>query len=78
MTTNFLTKLQWRRALKTFSAGSVNIDPILQAVTLAPSSYGLQPYHVHVVSDVETKQKLRAVSFDQQQVMILLFAYLKH
>jgi len=35
---------------------------------LAPSSYGLQPYKILVISDQETKLKLQEVSYGQTQV----------
>lgn len=73
MTTSFLNSLEWRRAVKNFvppSAGSPApaIEPILKAAAAAPSSFGLQPYKILVITDKETKAQLRAVSFDQPQV----------
>lgn len=44
------------------------LDTLVQAARLSPSSYGLQPYEVLVVLDPEIRKKLRAVSFDQRPV----------
>lgn len=71
-----IQSLSWRSALKSFSPiapSQVNIQPILEAARLAPSAFGVQPYHIHVVSDPELKTKLREVSYDQPQVLILAF-----
>lgn len=66
--------LKWRSALKTFKPiepTKVNIEPVLEAARLAPSSFGLQPYNIHVVTNPELKKSLREVSFDQPQVCLL-------
>jgi nitroreductase len=73
MTSSFLSSLEWRRAVKAFAqqlpdAAPVNVDAILDAATLAPSSFGLQPYKILVVTDADAKRRLRAVAFDQPQV----------
>jgi nitroreductase/dihydropteridine reductase len=40
---SFLANLEWRRAVKHFGSNheSVDIDPIVHAMTQAPSSFGL-------------------------------------
>lgn len=69
---SFIENLQWRSAIKKFNptkkltAGQ--LDSLLSAVQLAPSSYGLQSYKVIVVQDAETKAKLRAAGYDQAQI----------
>ncbi len=71
-----IQSLQWRSALKSFapiSPSAVNIAPILEATRLAPSSFGAQPYDIHVVSNPELKTKLREVSYNQAQVTISLY-----
>lgn len=68
---SLLRSLSWRSALKTFvpvAPNSVDISPILEAARMAPSSFGVQPYHIHVVTDPELKERLRVVSFDQPQI----------
>lgn len=44
------------------------LDTLVQAARLSPSSYGLQPYEVLVVLDPEMRRKLRKASFDQRPV----------
>ena len=63
--------LKWRYATKKMNGQAVpqeKVDYILEAAKLAPSSSGLQPYKVFVISNKELKEKLKAVSFDQSQV----------
>ena len=69
---SFIEKLQWRSAIKKFNPAKkltvAQLDGLLSAVQLAPSSYGLQSYKVIVVQDAETKAKLRAAGYDQAQI----------
>jgi nitroreductase len=65
---SFLGNLTWRRAVKHFSPGTVDLQPIEDAIVNAPSSFGLQPYKVLVITDPEIKKSMRAVSFGQAQV----------
>ena len=65
---SFLNNLEWRRAVKHFGNKPVDTTPIINAITNAPSSFGLQPYKVIAVRDAELKKQLRAASFDQAQV----------
>jgi nitroreductase/dihydropteridine reductase len=63
--------LKWRYATKKMNGQAVpqeKVDYILEAAKLAPSSSGLQPYKLFVITNKEVKEKLRAVSFDQSQV----------
>jgi nitroreductase len=64
----FLTKLKWRRAEKHFAPGWVNIKPIENAIINAPSSYGMQPYHVFVIVDKNLKDKLSPACYNQAQI----------
>lgn len=69
---NIVNSLQWRHAIKLFkpipTGHQVNIKPILEAIRLSPSAFGMQPYNIHVVTNPELKKKLREVSFNQPQV----------
>ena len=71
-TNALLARLHWRYATKKFDPAK-KIHPSIwsaleQALVLAPSSYGLQPYRFVVVNDLELRTRLRAVSWDQPQV----------
>lgn len=54
--------LNWRHAVKAYDAtkkvSKENIDKIVEAARLAPSSSGLQPYHLIVVENQKLKDKL--------------------
>lgn len=65
---SFLENLEWRRAVKHFGPGEVDIEPIVKAMVNAPSSFGLQPYKIYAVQNKEIKEKLLPVSYDQKQV----------
>ncbi len=68
----FLANLNWRFATKKFDKSKKvsrqDLDKILEAIRLAPSSFGLQPFHVFIITDEGLKQKIRKYSFDQPQV----------
>ena len=63
---------QWRYATKKFDRNKKisdeDLELLLEATRLSASSYGLQPYHVFVISDQETKEQLRPASWDQSQI----------
>lgn len=68
-----LAQLNWRYAAKKFDP-SRKIAPDLwatleQAVVLAPSSYGLQPWKFVVVTDPEVRKRLHPVSWNQSQIL---------
>ena len=65
---SFIDNLEWRRAVKHFGSGEVDIDPIVKAMINAPSSFGLQPYKIIAVRSKEVKEKLLPVSYGQSQV----------
>lgn len=68
---SFLSQLNWRYATKKFDGSKVSdvqLEKILEAIRLAPSSYGLQPFHVTVVSDVKLQSAIQAASWDQEQM----------
>jgi nitroreductase len=66
------TKLNWRYATKKMDAARVvpqaKVDAILEAIALAPTSSGVQPFEVIVVTNPEVKAKLRAAGYDQAQI----------
>ena len=69
---SIIDKLQWRSAIKKFETNkklsAKQLDDLLSAIQLAPSSLGLQTYKVIVVEDTETRQKLRAAGYNQAQI----------
>ncbi len=81
-----LRLLSWRYAAKKMDATQVvpeeKVDRILEAIRLSASSSGLQPYQVLVITDAETKAKIRAHAWNQSQVTdashLLVFAAWDH
>lgn len=72
----------WRYATKKFDpskkVSKENIDKIIEAVKLAPTSSGLQPFQLVVITDQNLKEQLVAASMGQRQVAdcshLLVFA----
>ncbi|MGQ0626669.1 MAG: NAD(P)H-dependent oxidoreductase [Phycisphaerales bacterium] len=68
-----LSHLQWRYATKRFDpARTINPETwtvLEQALVLAPSSFGLQPWRFIIVTDRAVRAKLLAASWNQSQVM---------
>jgi nitroreductase / dihydropteridine reductase len=63
--------LQWRFATKEFSDKEVpqqDIDHLMEAVRLSPSSFNVQPWHIVIVKDKQLLQALLPVSYNQSQV----------
>jgi len=82
MSTPLLEKLNWRYATKKMDP-SKKVEPekleqILEAIRMAPTSSGTQPFEVFVVKNPELRDKIRAVGWDQAQITeasdLLVFA----
>jgi len=79
---DILKNRNWRYATKKYDSSkkvsNEDLEPFLEAIRLSASSYGLQPYHVFVITDQEIKSKLRPASWNQPQLEeashILVFA----
>ena len=77
-----LEQLHWRYATKkmnpTKTVPQDKVDRILEAVRLAPTSSGLQPFEVFVVTNPEVREKIKAIAWNQSQVTdgshLLVFA----
>lgn len=77
-----LEQLKWRAAIKQFDntkkLTQQQVDDLLAAVQLSPSSAGLQPYRIIVVDDPETRLKLREAAYNQAQItdasQLIIFA----
>lgn len=73
--------LQWRYATKKMNGLPVAADKvatIIEAARLAPTSSGLQPFRVIVVTDPELKAKIQPIAYGQSQITdashLLIFA----
>lgn len=80
--TDVIQHLNWRYATKSYDASKKVDDEklkrILEAIRLAPTSSGLQPFEVFVVKNPELRAKIREVAWNQPQVTeashLLVFA----
>lgn len=70
---NYIENLQWRYATKKFDdtkkISDENLKILLESMQLTASSYGLQPYHIFVITDPEIRKKLQPVSWGQSQIV---------
>jgi nitroreductase len=76
-----LDKLKWRYATKAMNGTKVaqnKIDAIIEAASIAPTSSGLQPFEIMVITNQELKEKIRAIGWDQPVITdcshLLVFA----
>ena len=76
-----IDKLKWRYAAKAMNGQKVaqeKIDTIIEAASLAPTSSGLQPFEIMVVTNQEIKEKIRAIGWNQSVITdcshLLVFA----
>lgn len=78
---NLAEALQWRYAVKRMNGNTIppgKLHRILDAIRMAPSSSGLQPFEVFVISNRELKNKIQPIAFNQPQIgqasHVLVFA----
>jgi nitroreductase/dihydropteridine reductase len=76
-----LDKLNWRYATKSMNGEKVpqeKVDNILEAISLAPTSSGLQPFEVFVITNQEVKEKIKPIAWNQSVITdcshLLVFA----
>lgn len=82
MTTLQTEQLNWRYATKKFDSSKKlspqQLEGLLTAIQLAPTSYGLQPFKILVVSNPAIRVQLKAAAYGQPQVTdaseLLVFA----
>ena len=69
---SFLEKLDWRYATKKFDSSRKispeNLAKILEAIRKTPTGYGVMPFRVLVISNDELRAKLKAASWNQNQI----------
>jgi nitroreductase/dihydropteridine reductase len=76
-----IDKLNWRYAAKAMNGEKVpqeKIDNIIEAARLAPTSSGLQPFEILVITNDKIKEEIKAVAWNQSVVTncshLLVFA----
>lgn len=69
---SFLSQLDWRFATKQFDTtkklSDQDLERILMAIRMAPTSFGLQPFHIFNVENPTVRQAIRASAYDQVQI----------
>jgi len=69
---SFISQLNWRYATKAFDLSKKvspeNLAKILEAIKMAPTSFGLQPFHVVNVVDSAKREELKALAWGQPQI----------
>ena len=72
MNNKVLENRKWRYATKKFDTNKKvseeDMKTFLEAIQLSASSYGLQPYHIFVISDKELREKLKPAAWGQSQI----------
>jgi nitroreductase/dihydropteridine reductase len=79
---DLLKKLQWRYATKKMNPAKTvpqdKLERILEAARLAPTSSGLQPFEITVVTNAAVREQIKAIAWGQGQVTdgsaLLVFA----
>lgn len=80
-----LEQLNWRYATKSYDAAKkisdANWEILEDSLTLAPSSFGIQPYKFIVVTDPEMRERLKPAAWGQSQITdsshLVIVAYKK-
>ena len=66
-----LDKLNWRYATKAMNGQKIpkeKIDNIIEAISLTPTSSGLQPFEVYVITNQEVKDKIKPIAWNQSVI----------
>lgn len=73
--------MKWRYAAKRMSGKKIpdsTLNKIIEAMHLAPSGIGLQPYEIISITNNELKSKIEPIAFNQKQIVesshLLVFA----
>ncbi len=83
MTENTLiNQLKWRYATKKMDLSKAvpqeKVDAIIEAIRMAPTSSGTQPFEIIVITNPEVRAEIRKVAWDQSQITdgshLLVFA----
>ncbi|MCV2883423.1 NAD(P)H-dependent oxidoreductase [Aestuariibacter sp. AA17] len=78
---NVIDALNWRYSVKRFADKLLSreqVNGLIEAARLSPSSYGLQPYRIIVIESAVLRQQILPLAYNQTQVVtsshLLLFA----
>lgn len=68
---SILESLNWRYAAKKLNGSVVSdekVEKIIEAARLAPTSSGLQPFEIFVVTNKALREKIKSVAYNQSQI----------
>ncbi len=69
---SFLSNLTWRYATKKFDTtrkvSEQDLESIIEAIRMTPTSFGLQPYHFYVISNQDIQNQIQWAAWNQPQV----------
>jgi nitroreductase / dihydropteridine reductase len=69
---SFLSNLEWRNATKAFDASrTVSAEQATQiqdAIRMAPTSFGLQPFRVEIITSADLKAQISPLAWHQKQI----------
>ncbi len=75
------TAIHWRYTTKRMNGTKIpkeKLERILEAISLAPTSFGLQPYSIIVIENKEMLEKIKPIAMGQPQITeasaLLVFA----
>ena len=82
MTKTLTDLMNWRYATKKMDPAKAvpqeKVDAIVEAVQMAPTSSGTQPFELFVISNADVRSQIRAAAFDQSPITdgshLLVFA----
>ena len=82
MTKTLTDLMNWRYATKKMDRAKAvpqeKVDAIVEAVQMAPTSSGTQPFELFVISNADVRSQIRAAAFDQSPITdgshLLVFA----
>jgi len=69
---NIIEAMNWRYAVRAFAPQRIDehkIEQLLNATRLSATSYGLQPYRIIVVDDIDVRRELLPFSYGQDKVV---------
>lgn len=77
-----IDKLQWRYAAKKMDPAKAvpqdKVERILEAARLAPTSSGLQPFEIFVITNKDVRERIKPIAWNQGQITdgshLLVFA----
>lgn len=82
---SIIESLRWRYAAKKLNGEKIsdeNVTNIIEAARLAPTSSGLQPFEMFVITNPDLKAQIHKLSFNQTQVLdcshLIVFAAWDH